>query len=82
MDAILNNDWLLLASVLWVLPWKGLSMWRAARKGSKIWFIVLLAVNTFGLLEIIYFFFGEKLTDKYRRWRAVAAGKAADAAKK
>ncbi len=83
MDYILNNDWLLFASVVWVLPWKGLALWRAARKNSKIWFIVLLVVNTFALLEIIYVFFGDKLTDKYRRWRSASAKtEAAGAAKK
>ncbi len=77
MDLILNNDWLLIASVVWVLPWKGLALWRAARKDSKIWFIALLVINTFALLEIVYVFFGDKLTDKYRRWRSAAPKKEA-----
>lgn len=78
---LLNNDWFLLASAIWVLPWKGLALWRASRKGSKIWFIALLVINTFALLEIVYVFFGDKLTDRYRKWRAAAKKGAADASR-
>ncbi len=40
----------------WSITWKGLALWKAARLGSKPWFIILLVLNTFGILEIIYFF--------------------------
>lgn len=40
----------------WVLVWKGISLWKAARNGSKPWFIALLVVNTMGVLEILYTF--------------------------
>lgn len=43
--------------IVWSLIWKGLALWRAARNGAKIWFVVLLVVNTVGILEIIYFFY-------------------------
>ena len=48
---------LLLALVLvWSLVWKGMALWKAAREGSKIWFVVLLLVNTVGILEILYLY--------------------------
>lgn len=46
--------------LLWTLFWKGVSLWKAAKNDHKIWFIVLFIINTCGLLEMIYFFFGEK----------------------
>ncbi|HRZ30519.1 MAG TPA: DUF5652 family protein [Candidatus Paceibacterota bacterium] len=46
--------------IIWTLIWKGLALWRAARSGAKIWFVVLLVVNTVGLLDILYFFFIHK----------------------
>lgn len=49
-----NHPWLLILLVVWSLVFKGLALWRAARRGSRGWFIALLAINTFGLLEIIY----------------------------
>jgi hypothetical protein len=48
--------WVLLLLVAWSLPWKGMALWRSARGGQKVWFIVLLLLNTVGLLEIIYLF--------------------------
>ena len=50
--------WILFA--LWVLPWKGVALWRAAQHRNKKWFIVLVAVNTFAILEIAYIFFFSK----------------------
>ncbi len=49
--------WVLVVLIAWSLVWKGLALWKAARLGSKPWFVILLIVNTLGLLEIIYFFF-------------------------
>jgi len=51
--------WLLLIA-LWSLPWKGWALWRAARKSDIFWFLLLLVVNTLGVLEIIYIFFISK----------------------
>lgn len=51
---------LVIAVIAWTLVWKGLAMWRAARSGAKIWFVVLLLVNTVGILDIIYYFYVNK----------------------
>ena len=40
--------------VIWELGWKGLALWRAGCNNQGVWFVVLLLVNTLGLLEIIY----------------------------
>ena len=56
---------ILLAVVLiWSLVWKGLALWRAARAGSKWWFIAMLVINTVGILEILYIYvFSRKGTE-------------------
>ncbi|MCL5016050.1 MAG: DUF5652 family protein [Patescibacteria group bacterium] len=47
--------------VLWVIPWKGWALWKAAQKNSVWWFIALLIINTIGILDILYIFvFSEK----------------------
>jgi len=46
-----------LISLIWTIPLKGFSLWFSARNGQKVWFIVLLVVNTLGLLEIVYLIF-------------------------
>lgn len=50
------SPWLLAAILIWSLIWKGFALWKSARHGQKVWFVVLLIVNTIGLLEILYLF--------------------------
>jgi len=47
---------LLLVLAIWTIPWKGYALWLAAKRGQKIWFIVMLILNTVGILEIFYIF--------------------------
>lgn len=51
-----NSELFLLIFILWSLVWKGLALWKAARVGSKPWFIIILLLGTMGILEIIYIF--------------------------
>lgn len=43
--------------LIWVVFWKGLALWKAARKRQLVWFVILLVVNTLGLLEVAYIFY-------------------------
>jgi len=54
------RDGLLLLSLLWVLPWKGVALWKAAGNAHKKWFIALFLLNTLAVLEIIYIFYFSK----------------------
>lgn len=45
--------WLLVLAV-WELVWKGIALWRAARNGHRVWFVLMLVLNTAGVLPIIY----------------------------
>lgn len=51
----------LLVAVVWSLFWKGLALWHSARKRHPWWFVIMLFVNTLGILEIIYLFGVEKV---------------------
>ena len=44
------------ALLIWSLAWKGFALWRSAGLHQKYWFISILIINTFGLLEIFYLF--------------------------
>ena len=49
--------WLVMSLALaWSMTWKGIALWRAGRNAHLVWFIILLIVNTLGILEIIYIF--------------------------
>lgn len=58
--------WLIIIATIWSLIWKGFALWKSARIKQPVWFIVLLVVNTLGILEILYLFLFSKinLSDK------------------
>ncbi len=60
MLELFSNPWFLILVAAWTLPWKGVALWRSARKNHQRWFIVLLIVNTLALLDILYIFFFSK----------------------
>jgi len=57
-DILINNQaTFAYLFVLWSLVWKGLALWRAAAQKKQLgWFIIILIVNTLGILEILYYF--------------------------
>lgn len=55
---------ILVLIVLWVLPWKGVALWKSANLRQKKWFIALLVLNTFAILDIIYIFFFAKKKER------------------
>lgn len=65
LEYIYQNPLIFGIILLWNVPWKGVALWKAARNRQKIWFILLLIVNTMAILEIIYLFiFCEPKEDK------------------
>ncbi len=52
----LEQTILLYVISLWSLIWKGLALWRASKQSQRNWFIVLLVLNTVGILDIVYLF--------------------------
>lgn len=61
----IQNHWAVVSVVtLWVLPWKGVALWKAARREDKWWFAALLIINTLAVLEILYIFVFSKRPKK------------------
>jgi hypothetical protein len=58
------TGFLLVIVALWTLVWKGMALWKAAQEKSKVWFIVLLVVNTVGILDILYIYVFSKKSAK------------------
>jgi len=56
---VIASGWLslLIALAVWELVWKGLALWRAGKNKQLAWFVVMLVLNTAGILEIIYLVF-------------------------
>jgi len=47
-----------------VIILKGMSLWCAAKRDQKAWFVILLIVNTLGILELVYLIFVAKKWSK------------------
>jgi hypothetical protein len=58
------TGFVLVVVVVWSLIWKGMALWKAARNESKPWFIVLLLVNSVGILDILYLYVFSKKSSK------------------
>ena len=62
--------WILVVIVIWSVVWKLLALWKSAKKGHTVWFIVLAIINTVGILEILYIYifseinYGKKTPEK------------------
>jgi hypothetical protein len=50
----------LILFLIWSVLWKAGALWVSARSNEKWWFIVLLILNSMGLLEAIYLFWVKK----------------------
>jgi len=58
----------LVVALAWSLAWKGIALWTAARKNHPTWFVVLLIVNTVGILDILYvYIFSVKLQRQFKQ---------------
>ena|SRR3989344_5310854 len=64
MNPLLNDlsalteipPWLLAIVITWSLVWKGLALWKSAKRNSSAWFIAILVINTIGIFEILYIY--------------------------
>ena len=67
---------------IWTLIWKGLALWKSAKKNSLAWFIVLLIVNTLGILEILYIYVFSEIGKKKSKKKKKKSPKEEDKDKK
>tara|TARA_B100000424_G_scaffold248111_1_gene221004 strand:+ start:542 stop:721 length:180 start_codon:yes stop_codon:yes gene_type:complete len=47
---------IIIALIVWEIYWKAQALWIAARKSHKNYFILILLINSFGILPIYYLF--------------------------
>lgn len=49
-----NHPIMTLLMILWIIAWKLIALWKAAKHNNLTIFIVIGVVNTMGIMEIIY----------------------------
>ena len=53
---VLENPKVIFPMLVWIIFWKGTALWKSAQRKEKIWFWLLMCLNTLGILEICYIF--------------------------
>lgn len=74
MNPQIWQDSLIFILFLWSLFWKGIALWKAAQHHQRNWFVVMLVLNTFGILELVYLFrFAKKrlTVNEMKQWQKV-----------
>lgn len=56
-----DNIWFFIIIFLIDYVLKAIAIWIAARKDSKVWFVLLLLINTVGILPLFYIFYFSKI---------------------
>jgi methionyl-tRNA synthetase len=62
-EYLIQNPWVIVLVAGWSLIWKGIALWKSAQRGQKAWYVIMLIVNTLGILEIIYLLTAAKKTE-------------------
>lgn len=44
----------ILILIAWEAFWKGVGLWRSAKKGDLLWFLAIFLINFFGLVPLFY----------------------------
>ena len=73
----INNPWVFIPLLAWTVFWKGFALWTASKKDHKKWFVALVIINTFGILDIVYLFWVAKkdLSDVKRILKKIFSAK-------
>jgi Family of unknown function (DUF5652) len=53
--------------IIWEGTWKGIGMWKAARHNQTAWYVMILVLNTVGILPIVYILFFQKDKNKHKK---------------
>ena len=65
LEGVPSDQLLLIVLIsIWELIWKGFALWKSAQKKDNLWFVILLLVNTAGLLPALYIFYISKSKKK------------------
>ncbi|MDE1975290.1 MAG: hypothetical protein KGI49_02150 [Patescibacteria group bacterium] len=72
---------LLFAFIVVEIALKGYALWYSAKRDEKWWFVIMLVINTAGILEIIYLLAVAKVWPKKDKSATIGANEIKDAPK-
>jgi len=52
---------------MWELVWKAFGLWHSAKNDDKLWFVLIMVLNTAGILPIVYLLTKTKFFKKKKK---------------
>jgi len=52
---------------IWELVWKAFGLWHSAKNDDKLWFVMMMVLNTAGILPIVYLITKTKFFKKKKK---------------
>ena len=46
--------------IVWSIIWKGFALWHAAKNDHKMWFVIILVINSAGIIPLLYLAFVDR----------------------
>ncbi len=62
-----SNLWWVVPLMIWSFAWKAMALWKSARNNDLAWFVIVILINTVGVLEILYIFVLAKSQNKTQK---------------
>lgn len=61
--------WIITIVILsvWELVWKAFGLWHSAKNDDKLWFVLIMILNTAGILPIVYLLTKTKFFKKKKK---------------
>ncbi|MDD5147445.1 MAG: DUF5652 family protein [Candidatus Daviesbacteria bacterium] len=60
---IANPNLSIFLLIVWEASWKGVALWKSAKRGDRLWFVAMFLINFFGLIPIFYLWRTKQLED-------------------
>jgi hypothetical protein len=66
---LLIMGWIITIVILsvWELVWKAFGLWHSAKNDDKLWFVLIMILNTAGILPIVYLLTKTKFFKKKKK---------------
>ncbi len=49
-----NSSIIIFILIIWEMFWKGIGLWKSAKKGDTVWFVAIFVINLFGIIPLFY----------------------------
>ncbi|MBI2020521.1 hypothetical protein HYS94_03810 [Candidatus Daviesbacteria bacterium] len=61
-----NDSLVFVLLVIWEAFWKGVGLWKSAKRSERWWFIAIFLINLFGLIPLFYLWRTKQLEEVLR----------------